>query len=82
VLWECSLGDGGAAEELSQELLEEARLSRGIIPAMTYALLQEAQPAETPSQAGRGVWIVIGVLLGIIAGTALVVFYKQIDGKS
>lgn len=76
VLWECSLSDGGYADDLSQELLEEARLSRGIIPAMTYSLLQGAQPAETPSQAGRGAWIVIGVLLGIFTGTALVVIYK------
>jgi uncharacterized protein involved in exopolysaccharide biosynthesis len=78
VLWECSLSDGGDAEDLSQELLEEARLSHGIIPAMTYSVMQGAQPAETPSQAGRGAWIVIGLLLGIFAGTALVAFYKQI----
>ena len=52
-----------------QALQEEASLSRGILPAMSFSLLEQAYAPATPVIWGRGSLILAGALIGLLLGT-------------
>lgn len=74
-VWRCEATQPVAdAEKVLGELLAETRLSRGVLPSLSYSLLQEAQAPMAPVFGGRG-WLVLaglacGALLGILAAAA------------
>jgi hypothetical protein len=72
-LWSCSLEGDDLVDRRIEQLLEEASLSRGIIPAITYTVLAEPSVAESPSRPGAGTWIAVGTMLGLLSGTLFVI---------
>ena len=68
-VWDCAveppLTDPGLVED---ELVNETALSRGIVPDLTYELLQEASPPEAPVLWGRGPLVLAGMLAGVLLG--------------
>ncbi|MEW6568850.1 MAG: hypothetical protein AB1449_11930 [Chloroflexota bacterium] len=68
-LWTCAVAGASAdAEPLLSDLLHEAELSRGVLPGISYALLQEAEPPDSPVLWGRGWLILSGLVIGAILG--------------
>ena len=69
LVWDCAveppLTDPGLIED---ELVNETALSRGIVPDLTYELLQEASPPEAPVLWGRGPLVLAGMLAGVLLG--------------
>jgi hypothetical protein len=49
-------------------LVNETALSRGIVPDLTYELLQEASPPAGPVLWGRGPLVLAGALAGVLLG--------------
>lgn len=70
--WRCEVSQAEPnSEALLGQLLEETRLSRGVLPSLSFSLLREAEPPAGPVIGGRG-WLIlaglaIGGLIGILA---------------
>jgi uncharacterized protein involved in exopolysaccharide biosynthesis len=71
-LWDCSveppLTDPKAIED---GLVQETALSRGVVPDLTYELLQAAEPPAEPVLWSRGPLVLAGALMGVILGGAV-----------
>jgi hypothetical protein len=65
------------SENLSDELRKEIRLSRGLLPNISYELTREAQPPKDPVIWARGSFILSGTLIGLILGFWWVVFRRN-----
>lgn len=80
VIWHCEVPDDAQRPtDVPEVLLNEARLSKGLLPAMSFSLLNRAEPPERPVLWGRGWLILAGILFGawgvaaaaVVAGDAL-----------
>lgn len=81
-IWDCKPpGDTAGVAALPEALLREVSLSRGLLPAMSFSLLQHAQPPSAPVIWGRGGLILAGVLLGVWVAV-LAVLLRQPKGDS
>ncbi|HLE03204.1 MAG TPA: hypothetical protein VI729_01130 [Anaerolineales bacterium] len=83
VIWLCTLSDGSVdPDTLPVALLEETTLSRGLLPAMSFSLLQRAEPPAAPVLWGRGTLILAGTLLGMwVSILALLVRRDPVGGQ-
>jgi capsular polysaccharide biosynthesis protein len=70
-LWVCARGDPEAAEEIADQLRSEAQLSGGLVSALSYELLQVAQPADKPSDQSTEIAVLAGTLAGLFGGSAI-----------
>lgn len=68
--WQCGAQEDPPGD-LAEELVEEVRASKGILPALTYALLREANPPEQPVYRGRLALLAGGALVGVALALAL-----------
>jgi uncharacterized protein involved in exopolysaccharide biosynthesis len=59
-------------DQLILQLQQEAEASRGILPAMSYGLIAPAAITTTPIYPQRGLFILGGILIGLLIGIALV----------
>lgn len=67
--WVCESGQPTPGpDSVIQALQEEASLSRGILPAMSFSLLEQASAPATPVLWGRGSLILAGALIGLLLG--------------
>ena len=72
-LWVCGrASDGDQAGELPDEMMREAELSHGLIPALSVSLLESAVPPPEPVSQAEAVYALIGTVAGLIAGTVAV----------
>ena len=55
-------------EQALTEIEQEAVLSRGILPSMSFAMLQEADPPGEPLAGSRGMSVLAGLLAGAVVG--------------
>ena len=55
-------------EQALTEIEQEAVLSRGILPAMSFTVLQEAEPPGEPLAGSRGMSVLAGLLVGAVVG--------------
>ncbi len=55
-------------EQALTEIEQEAVLSRGILPSMSFAMLQEAEPPGGPLAGSRGMSVLAGLLAGAVVG--------------
>ena len=68
-VWLCTSGKGeDEAEDLPEEILEEVKASRGILPIFSFALGQEAQPPQNPILWARSSFLISGLVLGVLTG--------------
>ncbi len=68
-VWTCQMGQPEPdAEEVLGLLLEETRLSRGVLPCLSYSLLREAEAPDAPVIGGRGWLILAGLACGGLTG--------------
>ena len=67
--WECAAAlQEYDPEQALTEIEQEAVLSRGILPSMSFALLQEADPPGEPLAGSRGMSVLAGLLAGAVVG--------------
>ena len=72
-VWRCEEGTVPLElEQVTSEALEEARQSRGILPALSFSLLERAFPPTQPVLWGRGLMALSGALIGLLLGAAWV----------
>ena len=55
-------------EQALTEIEQEAVLSRGILPSMSFPMLQEAEPPGEPLAGSRGMSVLAGLLAGAVVG--------------
>jgi uncharacterized protein involved in exopolysaccharide biosynthesis len=68
-VWDCTSGKGEIeAADLPVEILEEVKASRGILPIFSFALGEEAVVPKSPLLWGRSVFILSGLVLGMLIG--------------
>jgi hypothetical protein len=71
-LWDCSVTDADfPPEALEGELQNAVRLSRGMLPVVTYELAREADTPGAPVLWARGVLIFVGMMIGLLFGGGL-----------
>ncbi len=67
--WRCDLDPITLdSEALAGELRTEITLSRGILPVISFEALKAAETPQTPVLYGRGVLLLSGAFIGLIAG--------------
>jgi len=66
--WACAVSEQYDPEEALTQIEREAVLSRGILPSMSFAALQEAARPATALTSSRTLCILSGLLVGIVAG--------------
>ena len=67
--WICSTASEGLTpESISDAILKEVQLSRGILPILSFSLLQRSNIPETPVLWRSGTLVIAGSLLGLILG--------------
>jgi len=67
--WRCSTASEGLTpESISGAILDEVRLSRGILPIFSFSSLQRASIPEAPILWQRATLIIAGSLLGLTLG--------------
>lgn len=72
-LWACDEMDLGLdPAQVSADLLEEARLSQGILPALSLTELESASPPEEPLREAVPVLAFAGTVAGLMLGLVLV----------
>jgi uncharacterized protein involved in exopolysaccharide biosynthesis len=70
--WVCEIGvPTPGPDTLIQALQEEASLSRGILPAMSFSLLERVSAPAAPVIRGRGSLVLAGALIGLLLGAGL-----------
>jgi hypothetical protein len=70
-LWACSRSTDQAPEKLVEALVREAELSYGLVPALSFSMLEVAVPADAPVIGARGTLVLSGGLAGMPIGIAL-----------
>lgn len=81
-IWTCQNADGSVdPDQLPDALLDEIRKSRGLLPGMTFSVLQRAEPSTTPVLWGRGVLILAGTLLGMWISIIVITVWSRAGGK-
>ncbi len=82
-IWHCEVPDDALRPtDLPEALLSEAKLSKGLLPAMSFSLLSRAEPPERPVLWGRGWLILAGTLLGIWVCVLGIVFRANAADQS
>jgi hypothetical protein len=72
-VWICEEGSAPLdLEQIGAEALEEATLSRGVLPAISFSMLERAFPPTHPVLWGRGLMALSGALIGLLLGAAWV----------
>jgi len=72
-VWSCE--EESASSELEQinaEVIKEATQSRGILPAISFSILERAFPPTQPILWGRGLMALSGAMIGLLLGAAWV----------
>jgi len=72
-VWSCE--EESASSELEQinaEVIKEATQSRGILPAISFSMLERAFPPTQPILWGRGLMALSGAMIGLLLGAAWV----------
>ena len=70
-MWVCDTDTFGVdPEAVLDEILEEAKLGRGILPGASFYFSQRAEVPEQASSEGRGGFILAGLLTGLLVGSA------------
>ena len=70
-MWVCDTDTFGVdPEAVLDEILEEAKLGRGILPGASFYFSQRAEAPEQASSEGRGSFVLAGLLTGLLLGTA------------
>lgn len=59
------------------EILQEVIISQGILPIITYEMLQWPILPEVPLVARRGVWVLIGAITGLLIGGWVAYFPRK-----
>ncbi|MGA9192006.1 MAG: hypothetical protein WBZ24_09760, partial [Anaerolineales bacterium] len=68
-LWACDeMSLDVSADQVSSELLSEARLSHGILPGLTIGSRQQAAPPDAPTRQNRALFALGGTLVGLVLG--------------
>jgi hypothetical protein len=68
-VWSCSTAlDEYDPEQALTEIEQEAVLSRGILPSMSFSLLQDAEVPEEPLTSSRTLCVLGGLLAGAVVG--------------
>ena len=71
-VWVCDTDTFGVdPDAVLDEILEEAKLGRGILPGASFYFSERADFPDQPSSEGRGSFILAGALTGVLAGLAL-----------
>lgn len=55
-------------DDLTEELIQEVNLSKGILPALSASLVARAKAPTDPIIGGRGVLILAGLFIGLLMG--------------
>jgi uncharacterized protein involved in exopolysaccharide biosynthesis len=79
--WICQSGSSEEVGQIEDALLEEIRQSKGVLPALTFAVLRQAEPDPKPVRGGL-LWLILG---GLVAGAALgtgAVLFVAVDKQS
>ena len=72
-VWSCGKPDLAInTNQISQQLLEEVRLSQGILPALSMTDLHAAAPEGSIELRSRPLFILAGTLVGLLLGVTLV----------
>ena len=67
--WSCSTASEGLTpESISEAILEEVQLSRGILPIFSFSSLQQSDLKSSPILWRRGTLIIAGSFIGLILG--------------
>lgn len=69
--WQCLAAGPNLTEEQVSRLREEVRLSRGVLPILSFEPLEGAVPPRSPVVWGRSQLIVAGLLAGLLIGALL-----------
>lgn len=73
-IWSCSTtSEGFDPDSISDAILEEVRLTRGILPMFSFSVLQQSTIPDAPILWQRGTIILIGAVLGLAVGFVWVV---------
>jgi hypothetical protein len=73
-IWHCERPNASARpSNLPQALMNEANLSKGLLPSMSFSLLQRAKPPSTPVVWGRGGLMLAGTLLGLVISVLAII---------
>ena len=79
-VWACATApDEYDPEQALTQLEEEAALSRGIMPSMSFSTLQQADPPERPLTGSRGMAVLAGLLSGALAGVVAAAAWPRRD---
>jgi hypothetical protein len=80
-VWLCTSGRGEVkAEDLPEEILEEVKASRGILPIFSFALGQEAQSPQNPILWARSSFIIAGLIVGVVLGMVVLLVISHKNG--
>jgi hypothetical protein len=72
-VWVCDTDTFGVdPEAVPDEILEEAKLARGILPGMSFYVSQRAGIPEQAISQGRGSFVLAGLLTGLLLGTSYI----------
>jgi hypothetical protein len=78
IAWECDSTSGPPDPEwMIASLVREASQSKGILPAFSSTLLQEAATPSSPVVWGRGILILSMSLAGLLLGLAYTIFFRR-----
>lgn len=78
--WDCSVVPMEiSSDALAGALQTELELSRGILPNLSYELLQSATPPDNPVVRDRGTLVLSGAALGLVAGSVVVLTRSRQD---
>jgi uncharacterized protein involved in exopolysaccharide biosynthesis len=76
--WACAAApDEYDPEQAQGAIEEEAVLSRGILPSMSFSMLQEAEPPGDPLAGSRGMSILAGLLAGAVVGVMVALIWRR-----
>lgn len=73
-VWECVSSAPGLDPADSLELQAEVQASRGILPSLSFEWVETAHPPSAPAIWDRGLLVLAGAALGLLAGVLLSAF--------
>ena len=75
--WECVASAPGFDPSESAALQAEVQASRGILPSLSFEWVETAMPPSTPVVWDRGLMVLAGAALGLLAGVLLSAFMPE-----